>query len=483
MTEEEEFEFRHRLEKERAMAAPNPTEGMSTFQKVAAGAGKALTDLGRGAGQLVGAVSREDVDEARKLDAPLMATGAGKAGAIGGGLVPLAALAMIPGANTIAGSAALGAATGALEPVGKDESRLSNIGLGGAVGGGAAGALKLAGAGASQLLSKGTANATAEASRNSVRDATLRAAQAEGYVIPGTVTGAGSTNKLLETLGGKAGTAQEAAVRNQQITNKIARREAGLVEDSPITEKTLEAARDAIAAPYKEVAALSPRANVALDEMKTARNEAKLHWREYNSTQKVSALKEAERLDAKALAYEKVIDAEAKKAGRADLLPDLKEARIQLAKNYDVERALNLGSGDVDAHVIGSILNKRGEAAVTGGLQTIGKFSEAFGHYAREGVAPPGVSKLAPYGSIALGAIGGGASQYATGTPYGAAAAALPLLSGPARSLALSKLMQHSPSYGAGASVRLADFATNNPQLRGMIPLVAAGSSLNSDQQ
>lgn len=486
MTDEEVFgPAKKEMTDEEVFGTYAPTVGMSGFQKAAAGAGKALTDLGRGAGQLIGAVSRKDIDESRRRDAALMETGAGKAGFIGGGLIPLSALALVPGANTVAGSAALGAATGALEPVGSDDSRLSNIALGGAFGGGSAAALKGAGIGARTLLSKSRTALAGAASRNSVRDATLKAAQAEGYVLPPSIVDAGMANKALESIGGKAATGQEAAIRNQQITNTIARREAGLAENDPISERTLEAARNVIAAPYREVAALSPRAITALEEMKAARNEAKLHWREYNVSQKVSALKEAQRLDLKAKAYERLIDSEAMKVGRADLLPALKNARVALAKNYDIEKALNIGNGNVDAHVIGRMLDKRGEDALSGGLLTIGKFSEAFPHFAREasGVPSPGVSKLAPYAGVALGAIGGGASEYTTGTPYGAVAAALPLLSGPARSLALSKMMRPRPSYNPGKSLRMADFATNNPRLRAMIPLGAVESVLNPDEQ
>lgn len=62
----------------------DPTEGMSTFDKVRAGVGKSIADTGRGLGQLVGLVSREDVDRANALDESLMRTGAGKGGYIGG---------------------------------------------------------------------------------------------------------------------------------------------------------------------------------------------------------------------------------------------------------------------------------------------------------------------------------------------------------------------------------------------------------------
>jgi hypothetical protein len=134
----------------------SPTSGMSTFQRTAAGAGKFLADMGRGLPQAaldmfmahpLGAGAKNDplvaqaserfrtqADEAKARDAPLMQTTAGKVGNIGGGIAFSAPLAMIPGANTYAGSAALGTALGAAQPVGTDDSRGLNMALGGAGG-------------------------------------------------------------------------------------------------------------------------------------------------------------------------------------------------------------------------------------------------------------------------------------------------------------------------------------------------------------
>lgn len=57
---------------------------MSGFQKLAAGAGKAVYDTGRGIGQLVGLESKQDVQQARSQDAALMRTGSGKVGNVAG---------------------------------------------------------------------------------------------------------------------------------------------------------------------------------------------------------------------------------------------------------------------------------------------------------------------------------------------------------------------------------------------------------------
>ena len=112
----------------------DPTEGMSTFEKLAAGAGKAVYDIGRGAGQMLGLVSDKDVAKARELDAPLMKTGAGMAGNIGGNILASLPALAIPGAQGVAGAALTGAGMAALQPTTADESRLKNMALGGAMG-------------------------------------------------------------------------------------------------------------------------------------------------------------------------------------------------------------------------------------------------------------------------------------------------------------------------------------------------------------
>lgn len=132
----------------------DPTEGMSGIEKFLAGAGKAMVDTGRGLGSLVGIVSQEDIDAAKKRDAALMNTGAG----IGGNVVGNIATMLAPGAalgvagkaahlptlvnaaramtvpRTVAGGTALGGAMGAVQPVASDESRERNI-MAGAAGG------------------------------------------------------------------------------------------------------------------------------------------------------------------------------------------------------------------------------------------------------------------------------------------------------------------------------------------------------------
>lgn len=137
----------------KAKEAPlDPTEGMSTLDKIRAGFGKAIVDTGRGIADIatLGGYQKE-IDEAKKYDAPLMDTGAGMVGNVGGNLAtmvgPSAAVGMAGKAaqipvmvnaarsfmlpKTVAGAIGQGVGMGAIQPVASDDSRMMNMGLGG----------------------------------------------------------------------------------------------------------------------------------------------------------------------------------------------------------------------------------------------------------------------------------------------------------------------------------------------------------------
>lgn len=142
------------------MQAPDPTG--STYDNVAAGAGKAVVDMGRGAAQILryglekvgkkgvadrmGLTATQDVDEAKKRDSALMNTGAGQLGYVGGNIaatmLPLAGMARIgvPAAGallnpaTYTAAAASGALSGALQPIGTGDNRGRNMLIGAGTG-------------------------------------------------------------------------------------------------------------------------------------------------------------------------------------------------------------------------------------------------------------------------------------------------------------------------------------------------------------
>ncbi|ASL01755.1 hypothetical protein [Xanthomonas citri] len=178
--------------------ASDPTEGMSTLQKMAAGAGKSVVDTYRGAKQfatqgLLGQAAagstlarkaglnqladlvdtsagrnllasltgqQAAINESKRLDAPLMDTKAGIAGNALGYLGQLAAggialrgTSLVGAAlpRTVAGNALQGAGLGALQPVATSENRLANIAVGTAGGAGGALAGKAIGSGVNAL--------------------------------------------------------------------------------------------------------------------------------------------------------------------------------------------------------------------------------------------------------------------------------------------------------------------------------------------
>lgn len=108
----------------------DPTVGMSGGEKFFAGAGMGMTNLARGAGQMAGIVSEEDVAKARERDAPLARTGAGSAGNVVGTVAAGLPTMLIPGANTYTGAALIGAGMGALQPTVEGESRAMNAATG-----------------------------------------------------------------------------------------------------------------------------------------------------------------------------------------------------------------------------------------------------------------------------------------------------------------------------------------------------------------
>ena len=284
------------------------------------------------------------------------------------------------------------------------------------------------------------------AATNPVRAQTLRDARAEGYVAPpSAIRGTPSIiSDRVESLAGKAAIGQEAALRNQQVTNRLANRALGLPENTALTEQTLTTLRTNLAAPYRAVAGLSQQAADTLQTLRDVRSEAQAQWRHYDRQAVPEAAREARRLDMQATQLEQQLEQFALQARQPALIPQLRQARQAIARTWDVERALNVGDANVSARIIGKALD-RGRP-LTGELKTIGRFSEAFPQYTRDGasVQAPGVSAL-ELATAGLFGLGGTAAM----GPGGGAMAALPFLRQPARSAMLSETYQNSLVNGA----------------------------------
>lgn len=483
MNEQEEFEFRLRMERERAPAQSaaalasekrmlDPTAGMSFGEKLAAGAGKAVADLGRGAGQWLGLVDRTDVEESRKLDAPLMKTGAGITGNIAGNVAMLAPTALIPGANTYVGASTIGAVTGAMQPSTSTGETLTNIGLGGA--GGAAG--KGLGDAAGKFVANRTTQAAASQQANAQKVAAAKQAMDAGYVIPpADLPNAGRLTEAVSGLSGKIKTAQQASAKNQGVTNSLVRKELGLPEDAPLNIDTLNSIRqragqaydavssagtitpgktytdalDKIAAPFNKAAQGFPNAKPSpvIAEIESLRSG------QFDAASAVAKIKElrgsadaayaqgnkdlGKALKDGASALEGAIDDHLTQIGApADLLKNFREARQTIAKTYTVQKALNAETGDISAQVLARELGKgrplSGEIrkAAEAGL-SFPKATQALKE------APKALSPL-DFGAAGLGLVGSGGNPLAAAGLLARPAARAALLSGPVQRNALA---------------------------------------------
>lgn len=219
-----------------AQAAPaetyDPTEGMSTTDKFLAGTGKAFADLGRGVGQMVGLVSQEDIDEAKRLDAPLMRTTAGTVGNVTGAVAMALPTAFIPGANGVTGAAATGAVLGALQPVATGESRMQNVAVGGAAGAGGivAGRVLAAGVkGAKALVEPFTDKGRQAIAGRTLGRFGIQAGDLAGVSNTPTVTGAVPTmaERIVRPEGAAGAARLQDSVRSldPEIANKFVARE------------------------------------------------------------------------------------------------------------------------------------------------------------------------------------------------------------------------------------------------------------------
>jgi hypothetical protein len=305
-----------------------------------------------------------------------------------------------------------------------------------------------------------------------VGTATLKDAHEAGYVVqPSTVKPSMGTNKI-ESVAGKAAVAQDAALRNQAVTNKLAAKSIGLPEETSLTMSAIEEVRTKAAKPYQEIEALTQHPQQTpgvpsfpqyfkgrpLDELKQARADASAFYRHYDRSADPASLKTAQQASAKAQAIETQLEKFAASMGKPELVDQLKAARQLYARTYDVERALNLADGNVSASLIGRMYDKG--RPLSGELKVIGKFAQAFPRVARDAssLPPPSVSGTDAASSAILGGIG----YAAAGGPAGLLAAGLPLLRSPARNLVLSGVYQSrllrdaaplSPSLVKGALV------------------------------
>lgn len=456
--EQEEFEFRARAEKESEPKKRTPLEMVGRQVGLTARAaleGNPISAVGGMVGKAMGldtpgaldrTLTRMGLPEPENTTERIVQAGAqGMAG--GAGMTKLSEIG--------AGIATNPVVRGSLEAMSKGPA--TQIGAGAAAGTAAQGTAELGGGPVAQTLAglvaaaaPGLAGKTAGAGSirnpaNVVKLETFKQANEAGYKFPPSSIESSPTRDIIGSVGGKAAGKQEVALHNQQVTNELAKKGAGVPKDVPLTEESLAQARNELAEPYRQVAKVSPQASTALTKWKDANAKAKLHWKDYERNQTAAAKEKFDHYDSVAETQQNIMETEAVRTGNPELIAKLREARVRIAQNYDVDRALNVGTGDVRAPVLGNILNKRGVKGMTGPLGIIAKTQQAFPQFLGEAskTPTPGVNQLA---SLGLGSIFGIEGYHSMGIKGGLAGAgvglAMPQISRGARALSMSKLMQ-----------------------------------------
>jgi hypothetical protein len=291
-----------------------------------------------------------------------------------------------------------------------------------------------------------------KAAQDATRRETLRIGKELGYVIPPSVIRPSLATDTLNSIGGKAATAQEAIRRNQPITNQAIREELKLPPNTAFSDQSLNVARIVPNKAYADAAAVSPQAKIMLDEFKQAQANANQAFANYRNMPKKdpSVLEIAKKHQTDADDAFARLEREAVSNGKPDIGKKLQEARVTLAKIGLVQDALNKGDGNISAKVIGDAY-AAGEK-LSGNLEKIGRFQNAFWQSVKDAAdtPPSGVNQLMQYVAPATGALlGKGMGGYP-----GAAAAMAAMMGTPrgAREVMLSRLYQNQflrPNYGA----------------------------------
>lgn len=481
-------------------------EGVSN---VVAGVGQGMTNVARGIGQHVGLVDQSEIKAAQQIDKELLDTTGGTVGSVAGNVAALAPTAFIPGANTLAGAAAVGGASGFLQPVAEGDvlvESAKNAGIGAA----ASGAGQLVGQGIGAVAKKyaaaKTASAAAQKSANQVKDATAAMAKDAGYVIPPVQVNPSKMNRMLEGFAGKITTGQSASIKNQDVTNRMVKSALGLAPDEQLTPQTLTAIRNEAGKAYEairgagQIAADADYADdltrivakyqgAGKDFPELAKNEiadtvANLQKDTFATDSALDAISILRDKADKAFrggdksfgkAYKQMADSmegliERNIAATGDdgaaLLKDFREARQLIAKTYSVESALNPATGNVNAKKLAQQLS-RGKP-LSGELKKVGQFAQAFPTAAQEVTSSmPGVSPL-DYATAAI-------TSGATGNPgMLATITGRPLVRGAILSGPYQRAMT-TPRYTPGLGVLPAN-ALASPVMNPLLRLAAPAS-------
>jgi len=267
-------------------------------------------------------------------------------------------------------------------------------------------------------------------------------ARAAGYVIPPTQAKPSLANRALEGFSGKLTTAQNASAKNQVVSNELARNAIGAADLTPAglqqVRQQANAAYDVLgqSAPFqadqtflsaldragansaamranfpelvnaevdKLVEGLKTRpqfdAQPTIEAIKQFRADAGVNKAAMDPAKR--ALGKAQNGIASAL--EDLIDRNLTQAGDTTTLNAYRAARQTLAKTYDIEKALNPATGNIDAAKLARALKKG--RPLSGELKTIAEFANAFPKAAQTVERMGSLPGISPLDFGALGAM------------------------------------------------------------------------------
>jgi hypothetical protein len=331
------------------------------------------------------------------------------------------------------------------------EAKNKNIGIQTVLGG----AFPIAG----ELVSK-TANALRGTKLSPQMQNAVAEARQAGYTVPPTQAGGGVVNRFLEGVAGKASTLQEASVRNQDITNKLATKSLGLSEDTVLTPEVLNTIREDAGLAYEALKALPKKPAVLADstmnraavaeinpakmveDLKIARKDAEGYYNAYARSAHPEDLAKAKAYKATATELENSLENYAKEMGKADLVPALRDARQLIAKTYTVEKAMNQTTGTIDAKEFAKRLQKG--KPMSEELKQIGQFAQAFPKAAQMPERIGGTIGISPLDVTAAGLTSGASLLGGEDKTTSGALGLATLLARPAaRKMVLSNNMQN----------------------------------------
>lgn len=447
-----------------------------------AGAGTALSDAWQGIKQLVGKGDQQAIENNKIIqeEAPI--------GSIAGNI----ALTAVPFAKVGTGvkaAGAVGAGVGALQPVAGEQS-LENIAKGKLLNSAIGTATGIAGQSvankAGNWISGKVADLALRNKQNAPINQSLRESVEAGYQVPPSLMpDSSTTSRLLEGLSGKYKTNQLAGIRNQEVTDNLARKSVGLAPDAPLTSETLQQVRkqayqtgyapieglgqiktdstfakslDSLVSSRKAASNSFP--NAVKDEITPVVESLKVDQFDAGDAMKMTqllrdeanaayrsgdnALGAAKKGAAKAIEDQIERHLSAQGQNGTELLKGFRDARTLMAKAHTLEDAVREGGGKVDAKKLGSRLQSG--KPLTDEQKIIGQFANNFGDVAaipKSGNANP-LTALDFMQGGGVAALGGG--PLALALPAARIGARYGLLSKPAQGLLSTPKTAISPS-------------------------------------